>query len=1274
MKTFRHFLLGFCAMLLSIPNSSAQTPDDFNPNVNSSVHSLAVQADGKILVGGYFGAVGGVARNHIARLNADGSLDTGFNPDANAPSTGTLPSVDSLAVQADGKILIGGYFTSVGGVARNHIARLNVDGSLDPGFNPNASSTVNSVVLQADGKILMGGGFTTVGGIARNRIARLNADGSLDPGFNPSASTWVYSLALQTDGKILVGGYFTTLGGVTRNRIARLNADGSLDTGCNPNASGSVHSVALQADGKILIGGGFDTVGGVARNCITRLQNNVAAAQTLTVTGTSQIDWTRGGSAPEVGQVTFEIWNGSAWVGEGGGTRVAGGWRMTGLSLPASAWVRARGRSQGGYQNGSSGIIEQIATYGSGSFPDIAVTVDGTVLVSGAAKVDFGTAEFAAPGTVKTFTITNVGDAPLAGLAVSIGGTNLVAFTVVSPGVTTLAPGASTTFTVEFSAVGGVNLVAQLSIASNDWDESPFTIGLRGTGIYSDYAFNPNVNYGGVSSFAVQADGKILMGGLFSTVGGVARNNIARLNADGSLDPGFNPNANDSVGSLAVQADGKILMGGMFTTVGGVARNHIARLNADGSLDPGFNPNANDSVGSLAVQADGKILVGGNFTTVGGVARNRIARLNADGSLDSGFNPDANSTVYTPRVYSLALQADGKILMSGGFTTVGGAGRNRIARLNPDGSLDAGFNPDANSYVDSLALQADGKILVGGDFTTVGGEGRNHIARLNADGSIDTGFNPDASGSATSLVLQADGKILVGGMFTTVGGMARNRIARLNADGSLDTGFNPDASGSVSSIALQADGKILVGGDFTTVGGMARNRIARLSNNIAATQTLTVTGTSQIDWTRGGSAPEVGQVTFETWNGNAWVGESGATRVAGGWRMTDLSLPTSAWVRARGRSQGGYGNGSSGIIEQIATYGSGSFPDIAVTVDGTALVSGAAMLDFGTPVWPARTAMTFTIANAGDAPLTGLAVSVGGATPAVFTVTSPEVTTLAPGASTTFTVEFSAVGSMGLLAQLSIASNDGGESPFTIGLRGTGMQPDIAVNPVPNSSVISLGLQADGKILMGGFFTTVGGVARNFIARLNVGGSLDPGFNPNADNYVISLAMQADGKILMGGMFTTVGGVTRNAIARLNADGSLDAGFNPDVSGYVHCLAVQADGKILMSGGFTTVGGVARNNITRLNANGSLDTGFNTDANSDVVSLALQADGKILMGGEFTTVSGMARNRLVRLNADGSLDTDFNPDAGGRDGPDWGSLHRRGRIDPQPHRPAQCRW
>ena len=200
---------------------------------------------------------------------------------------------------------------------------------------------------------------------------------------------------------------------------------------------------------------------------------------------------------------------------------------------------------------------------------------------------------------------------------------------------------------------------------------------------------------------------------------------------------GFDPNANGVVDVVVVQPDGKILIGGAFTTLspnGGVAvtRNRIARLNPDGTLDRAFDPNANSEVYSIALQADGKILAGGEFNganSIGGQPRNRIARLDATTGLADSFNPHANQNVY-----SIAVQADGKILAGGDFISIGGQLRNYIARVNPDGTLDLAFNPNANEEVESVAVQADGKILLGGEFTSIGGQLRNHIARLETDG------------------------------------------------------------------------------------------------------------------------------------------------------------------------------------------------------------------------------------------------------------------------------------------------------------------------------------------------------------------------------------------------------------------------------------------------------------------------------------------------------------------------------------------------------------
>ena len=344
-----------------------------------------------------------------------------------------------------------------------------------------------------------------------------------------------------------------------------------------------------------------------------------------------------------------------------------------------------------------------------------------------------------------------------------------------------------------------------------------------------DAGFDPNAD-DVVQSIALQPDGKIVIGGVFTQVGGVTRNYVARLNPDGTLDTTFNPNPNGSVDAIALQADGKIVIGGGFTQVSGQTRNRLARLNPDGTLDATFDPSANLGTNAIAVQGDGKVLVGGYFTQVDGETRNRVARLNTDGSLDATFNPNVNSLF----VGSIALQGDGKIVIGGNFTTVGGVFRHRVARLNSDGTLDTSLaNPFVSSMfgaptVYSVVPQENGKVLIGGAFDQVNGLTRNRVARLGADGTPDS-FNPNANATVNSVALQSDGKIVIGGVFTQVGGGTRSGIARLNPDGSLDTSFvDSNVNSSVYTAALQADGKAVIVGEFTQVGGQTRGYVARV--------------------------------------------------------------------------------------------------------------------------------------------------------------------------------------------------------------------------------------------------------------------------------------------------------------------------------------------------------------------------------------------------------------------------------------------------------------
>ena len=273
-----------------------------------------------------------------------------------------------------------------------------------------------------------------------------------------------------------------------------------------------------------------------------------------------------------------------------------------------------------------------------------------------------------------------------------------------------------------------------------------------------DATFPANTGWDWVMAMALQPDGKVLVAGRTAANSGW----VGRLNSDGTPDTSFAPPwgkvnlGSGNIYGLALQPDGKIVIGGIGNALG---TGYLARLNSNGTLDASFTaPNTNERVYALALQPDGKVLIGGAFTSVGGSTRKGVARLNANGTLDSSFG-DPNLANLTnnvckfavpdevPRLAAcaLALQSDGKVVIGGNFTSVGGQTRNLAARLNSDGTLDASFgNRDfvdvPNFSVRALALQADGKVHIAGTLVADVGGGQQsvHDVRLNSDGSVDT--------------------------------------------------------------------------------------------------------------------------------------------------------------------------------------------------------------------------------------------------------------------------------------------------------------------------------------------------------------------------------------------------------------------------------------------------------------------------------------------------------------------------------------------------------
>lgn len=220
---------------------------------DGAVCCIALQPDGRILVGGEFAALSGQGCTRLGRLLLDGTLDPGFAPMPDA-------IVNSLIVQPDGKIVVGGAFSTLGGQARPYLARLHPNGLLDESFAPQLDGAVACLAMQEDGEIVVGGRFQMVGEHMQPGIARFHQDGTLDLSFGASANAEVKTITIQPDGKILVGGLFSVLSGESRKWVGRLNEDGMLDSCFQPSVNSSVLCCAVQPDAKILMGGLFTSV------------------------------------------------------------------------------------------------------------------------------------------------------------------------------------------------------------------------------------------------------------------------------------------------------------------------------------------------------------------------------------------------------------------------------------------------------------------------------------------------------------------------------------------------------------------------------------------------------------------------------------------------------------------------------------------------------------------------------------------------------------------------------------------------------------------------------------------------------------------------------------------------------------------------------------------------------------------------------------------------------------------------------------------------------
>lgn len=655
--------------------------------------------------------------------------------------------------------------------------------------------------------------------------------GKADQGLRTFA-TPVYAVERLGDGRILIGGGFNQVTDtsisdpikeVPRSKVAQILPNGSLDTGFVPPtfswggsaSNADVYSVAAQTNNKVLVGGRFDAVNGAPSPPLVRLNAN----------GT--LDGTFNGAIGGTVYVVKLQPDGQILVGND----------QTGQGLQRL--------------NGDG-------------------TVDGSFAVNLGANPQVLALELYPDGRILAGGYFNKTTPPAR--------TNLVLLNrdgSVSGGI----------FPVRVQTVRALELAhdGKIYVGGGAGFFNPYGTPLDGVarlladGSY-DSSWTPEVGAGStVYAIREQPDGRLIIGGNFTTVNGATRWGIARLRPDGNVDPVFGPpqlqdvrafallpegglvtgGANlpamerlhdDGTGSgfrtimtaqdphlgggvlaLAVQPDGRIIAGGqeLLATTTLAATNNLFRLRADGRRDPDFNPPTNlQWVSAAAVQDDGRTLVAGY---AGNLSTATVLRLTYAGLPDAGFAAPA-FVGYSPVIRGLSLQPDGRVLAWGGFTNVNGTARFGLVRLNTNGTVDAGFAATLTNACLAAALQGDGKLLVSG-FYSAGTT--NQVFRLNTNGTVDASFTPWTIGSTLrsvqAIAVQADGAIVVGGEFDVDG---RRNLARLQTNGTLDASFACTAAsvtnGVVRSVVLDASGKLAVGMDLHNHNGFGRSPVVQV--------------------------------------------------------------------------------------------------------------------------------------------------------------------------------------------------------------------------------------------------------------------------------------------------------------------------------------------------------------------------------------------------------------------------------------------------------------
>ncbi|HYC87284.1 MAG TPA: fibronectin type III domain-containing protein [Chryseosolibacter sp.] len=760
MKKTLIFVFALCSFFVSY---TQQQSTSFNPTFSGAlkVNASLRQPDEKLIIAANVAIVGSTPlTTKILRLNADGTRDDSFDA-----GIGPDQDVTGLALQADGKVLVAGYFNSFNGnSAFKRLVRLNADGSLDESFVIDIGyDQIRGLAVQDDGKIIVRGSFTTINGVAAGGIARLHADGSIDETFAASVVVPGFlqmrmPTLIQDDDKIIIGGNFTQVNGTAVTGIARLNSDGSLDStfALNTISGGEsfVDALALQ-NGKILIGGNFTRINSAVNNA-----NRLAR---LNADGTHDTSFSANPDIP-----TFGTSRVSSICVLADGRILAGGNFNAGIRL-----FTADGGYVGTFNPGTgfdnpSGSLREVA--------DIYALSGDTVLLTGTftsyqSDVRQGVAKISLTGALDSFD-------PLLGGPASIrivkevvqGGTNKV---YVSG---------------DFVRVNGVANEFLVRLLASDGSIDP--------GFQSPFS-NINGWVDEIKALDVQSDGKLVLGGWFLITSPNTHSCILRLNVDGTIDETFltdvaSSNSSEAVSAVDVLADDKIIVGGKFDMINGVSKANFVRLNADGSLDNTFNvSNQAMTVGTLDRRAsDGKFLMLHQHWTGG---EPLVSMYTAEGERDTSFFVDDKFSDWRlpnssggASINAAIFHPNGRIILGGTFDNYGGDySTNNIVVVNDAGERDTTFNNPVPFHYQHLPVGIlatwNNKILAG-RLTSTQESFVIHDERgvLFADQGI--------RGIVRTIGAGADNRLYVGGAVSSIAGVPVTGLIALEVDAAVGGG------------------------------------------------------------------------------------------------------------------------------------------------------------------------------------------------------------------------------------------------------------------------------------------------------------------------------------------------------------------------------------------------------------------------------------------------------------------------------------------------------